>query len=177
MVVNLNDSAVSSSDVSLQRLEKGAWVTVESKTIEAPKEIEKVTFTIKQTTPAAVSYRIYASETEYVTGGASDAFTVSGAKQTAGLTVRYSGKQKYKKSGLKLLVKTTGAYTGTAAVYDGKKKIKTVAVRYGEGTVKLPKNLKKGTHKISVKFTPGGEYKGIYKEKTSAVKRIIIRIS
>jgi hypothetical protein len=173
-VINLNDSLVSSSELYLQRYDSSGWVTVSSYDVLQPKEIERVSFSIKQSTPLAKQYRVYAPETNYVTGGTSEVFTVKGTKQSIGLTIKYSGKQRYKKSALKLTVKTSAANTGTAVVYDGKKKIKSIAIRYGEGTGKLPKDLKKGTHKFRVTFVPGGEYKGFYNSKSSAVKKVTI---
>jgi putative NIF3 family GTP cyclohydrolase 1 type 2 len=162
-VFNLDASVATAADIDLQRYDNQTWTTLERKQVSSPKEIEQVAFSIKQYTPETKYYRISVPETSYVTGGISEIFTVAGETQTPGLSVRYSGKQRYKKTSMKLVIKTAKAFTGKAVIFDGKKKIKTVAVQYGEGTAKLPKNLKKGTHKIKVQFVPCGEYKGFYR--------------
>jgi hypothetical protein len=101
------------------------------------------------------------------------------------LTVKYSGsKQKYKKSAVKLTIRATEGYQGKVTIYDGKKKLKTIRVSSGNltgagsgagSTYVLPKSLKKGTHKITVKFTATGAYKTWYKDKTSKVKKITVK--
>jgi hypothetical protein len=133
-------------------------------------------WTIRQATSAKKSYRLYAPPTVYTTGGASPVFTVSGKKQTPSFRLTYSAvSQKYNSSKrVKLAIATNGnsAHTGKATVYDGKKKIGTFTVKQGKGSYTLPKRLKKGTHKIKVKFTATAEFKPFYKTKTTSVQKI-----
>jgi hypothetical protein len=140
---------------------------------------------LKLPTAAKTSYRLYVPETDYVTGGYSATFTLSGKKASPGLVVKYSGKQKYKKSGMSLniYINDKGAFEGKVYIYDGKKKIKTLKVlrgyiadKYGyyskSNKYTLPKTLKKGTHKIKVKFIPSTDYAKFYNSQTSAAKTV-----
>jgi hypothetical protein len=89
---------------------------------------------------------------------------VSAAK--AKLTIKRSDTfQVYKKSGVKLTVtakKGSKKATGKVTFLAGKKKLKTVKLKKGEASYTLPKTLKKGTQKITVKY--GGA------SKTTTVK-------
>ncbi|MDR2487091.1 MAG: hypothetical protein LBD12_03920 [Clostridiales Family XIII bacterium] len=171
-VTGLGASDETGATAYLQRNDGGSWVTVGEAVKDSPKSIEKLTFEIRQETPSPKQYRFYVPDASYVTGGTSSVFTVSGERQTPTLSVRYSGKQRYRKTGMKLVVSTGKAYTGRATVYDGGKRIKNISVRYGEGVGSLPKSLKKGMHRIKVVFTPTEEFAGFYREVASAVRLV-----
>jgi hypothetical protein len=104
----------------------------------------------------------------------SPVFTVQGERQSVGSKVKYSkNSQKYKKSSVKLTIATTRAYTCKATIYDGKKKLKTIQIRNGRpATYSLPKKLKPGTHKITVKFTANEEFTNFYAVHTTKAKKI-----
>jgi hypothetical protein len=167
-----------SGNVALQRLDGTKWVTVHSSgsyTYESSPSWQ-LTYTIKQTTPTVKQYRLYVEGDAYTTGGTSAIFKISGTKQDPKFTVKYSKtSQKYKKTAVKLTFKTKNPISGKATIYDGKKKLKTVNIKQGAGTYTLSKKLKKGTHKIKVKFVASGENKEYFKDKTTAVKKIKVK--
>ncbi|MDR0596533.1 MAG: hypothetical protein LBG50_03230 [Clostridiales Family XIII bacterium] len=180
------------SNVYLQRKDGASWVEVDrtSSYTSTSSPTYTVKFTnVKQTVSAPTSYRLYVPQTEYVTGGYSQVFTVSGKKAAPGLVVKYSkSSQKYKKGGVKLdiSIANKGAYEGKAYVYDGKKKLATLSVKSGYIKSKngyyvqgnkyaLPKKLKKGTHKIKVKFVPNSYYAKFYTTKTTGAKKIKVK--
>jgi len=134
-----------------------------------------VTFSFAENSPAAVNYRLYVAETAYVTGGASEVFTVSGALQQPVVSVKYSAKsQTIGGKQVKLTIRAQDIYAGKAVVYDGKKKLGSAKIDRATGTAtyKLPKTLKAGTHKIKVVYEPAAEYVGIYAKWTSAVTKV-----
>jgi hypothetical protein len=171
----------SGNSIQLQRKDGSRWVKIDTgyawdwsgSFTTASK------WNIRQTTPAKTSYRLYVPTNDYVTGGTSDEFTISGKKRTPSFSLKYStASQKYNSSKrVKLTIKTRGssAHTGKAVVYDGKTRIGSFTVKQGKGSYKLPKKLKRGTHKISVKFTATAEFKPFYNTKTTPVKMIKVR--
>jgi hypothetical protein len=81
--------------------------------------------------------------------------TTSQARKTA---VQLKVTKKSAAYGTTHKVKATATVSPTAAgkvtFYDGKKKIKTVTLKKGKATTTLPKNLTRGTHKLTAKYTP-----------------------
>lgn len=77
--------------------------------------------------------------------------------------------------GKRATVKATmsGAVTpeGKIAFYAGKKKLKTVAVKKGVASYKLPANLRVGKHKITVKFQPSRGFSASSASKTIKVAK------
>jgi hypothetical protein len=167
--------------VELQRLENGEWFPLPSRSLYVSKHkyAFEEKFVIEQDTPNVTSYRIHvdANAETNTEETYSPVFTVRGEKQSVGAVVKYSkSSQRYKKAPVTVTVSTTRAYTATAQIYDGKKKLKTLRIKNGNAVSwKLPKKLKKGTHKIKVKVTPGGEFKPFYKVYTSNVKKIKVK--
>jgi hypothetical protein len=162
----------------LERLDGNDWMPVDQKSTYYiySDSSEKFTFKIEQTTPATKRYRIHVPNAGLALENTSEEFTVSGKKQAPGLGVSFSkSSQKYKKTPVTLDITTTRAYTGKATVYDGSKKLKTVPVKNGKGTYTLPKSLKKGTHKIKVKFTAGEEFTAFYNTQTTNGKNIKVK--
>jgi hypothetical protein len=182
----IGDSSETVYAVEVQRKEGAEWKTIGSKSpgIWAAPTIT-ATFDIEQKTPATTQYRFLVKEGNYVTGGVSGVFTISGKKQSPGLSVDFSKKsQKYKKGGVKVSIKTTGAKIGTAVIYDGSKKLKTLSItggfikgKYSESSsfYTLSKKLKKGKHKIKVVFTAKAQYTLFYNKQTSKVTTIKVK--
>ena len=79
---------------------------------------------------------------------------ISSAAATKATIKLSKSTQKYKKTASKVTVSVSGKPAGTVAIYDGKKKLKTVTLKKGKATYTLSKKLKKGTHKIKAVFTP-----------------------
>jgi hypothetical protein len=168
--------------VSLERLDDSTWMYIDKKTcfvssVGGPTYLLK--YTIRQETSAQTQYRfrIEANETLDISETISPTFTIEGVKQNPGLSVKYSkSSQRYKKTPVTLTIRTTAAYTGKAVVYDGKKKLKTLSLKSGNDvTYNLPKKLKIGKRKISVKFTPGGEFTPFYNTVTSKTRSIAVK--
>ncbi|MDR1767423.1 MAG: hypothetical protein LBR32_03160 [Propionibacteriaceae bacterium] len=166
------------ANISLQRLDAGQWLEVSSyrSYVSTGSSGVSLEATITQNTPAKTSYRFVVPATDWTTGATSDTFTVTGQKQSPSLSVSYSAsKQKYKKSAVTLTATTKIAHTGKITVYDGKKKLRSVTVNYSKAKYTLSKKLKKGTHKIKVKFTPSADYAPFFNSATSKVKKIKVK--
>jgi small nuclear ribonucleoprotein (snRNP)-like protein len=166
--------------IYLQRFDGKKWASVEDALTYGNASydwVDSTDFSIHQFTPAKTQYRLYIPSDDYVTGGTSEVFTISGKKQNPTVSVKYSkSSQKYKKTQVKLTMSVGKAYRGKLKIYDGKKLLKTIKAKGTEKvTYKLSKNLKKGTHKITVKYTPNEEYTGFYNSKTTAVKKIKVK--
>ncbi|MDR1833903.1 MAG: Ig-like domain-containing protein [Propionibacteriaceae bacterium] len=167
-----------SFEIILQRKEGSKWVEVERKKKYLNNKVTgaSIDWTIKQRTPAKTSYRYVVPATDWTTGVTSKVFTITGKKQKPSLEVSYSASaQKYKKTAVQLSISTKIANTGKATVYDGKKKLGSVTLTGGSATYTLSKKLKKGTHKITVKFTPTSNYAVFYKAQTSKAKTIKVK--
>ena len=159
--------------VSLQQQSGSKWI--EKSYINLKSGVDLLaTVDIVQTT-AICKYRLFVPGDAYVTGGVSPTFTVSGKKQTPRFTLKYSASsQKYNRTGVKISVSmfSSSARSGKITIYDGKKALKTMALKSGKATWTLPKKLKKGTHRIKVKYTPTRDDKTFYTSRTSTVKKI-----
>ena len=159
--------------LELQRWEGTKWKSISSNTYVLTDGRKSFISKLQQTTPMETKYRFSVQENDYVTGGISPEFTVTGKKQTPNLKVKYSGnKQIYGQTSITLTITSKNVFSGKAEIYDGNKRIKTVKVKNGKATYTLSKKLKKGTHKIKVLLKPTKEYKTFYNNKTSAVKKI-----
>jgi hypothetical protein len=165
-------------NVHLQRKDGSKWVDITTTSTYAYESsyTKALTVTIKQQTPAVKQYRLYVPANTYTTGGTSAIFKVSGKKQDPKFTVKYSAtSQKYKKAGVKITLKTKQSLTGKVTIYDGTKAIKTLTLKQGAATYTLPKTLKVGTHKIKAKFVATSDDKGFFADKTTAVKKIVVK--
>ncbi|CAN5204505.1 hypothetical protein BH11ACT2_BH11ACT2_00920 [soil metagenome] len=76
-----------------------------------------------------------------------------GTKTSTSLFISKS-KQHYKGSAAKVKVHVSHKPAGKVAIYDGKKKLKTLTLKRGSATYTLSKKLSKGTHKLHAVFTP-----------------------
>jgi hypothetical protein len=173
--------------VHIQRLDGSKWVNVDTfQRVQSNTATDTYKiYRIYQYTSGTKSYRLYCPATEYTSEATSAVFTITGKKQSPGLSVKYSKKSQKRGSSsrVRLTVLTKFAYSGKAVVYDGSKKLKTLTIKYGYIKGKyayssyyyLPKTLKKGTHKISVKFTATGVIKPFYKTQTSKVTKIKVK--
>jgi hypothetical protein len=171
----------------VQRLNGSKWVNVETITKYQDNTMATQTYKldVKQYTSGTKSYRLYCPETVYTKAATSAVFTITGKKQSPGLSVKYSKKSQKRGSSsrVRLTILTKEAYSGKAVVYDGSKKLKTLTIKYGfikgktsyKSYYYLPKTLKKGTHKISVKFTATSVFKPFYKTQTSKVTKIKVK--
>lgn len=66
---------------------------------------------------------------------------------------------------------------GKVTFYDGKKKLKTLTLKKGKATYKLPTNLKVGTHKIKAKFQPKSKkVKAVSKTKSVQVFSLSLQL-
>ncbi len=73
--------------------------------------------------------------------------------------------------GATVKVATSGSPTpkGKVVIYDGKKKLKTLTLKSGKTSYKLPANLKVGKHKITAKYLPSAGYASSSASKTISV--------
>ncbi|MDR1768712.1 MAG: hypothetical protein LBR32_09865 [Propionibacteriaceae bacterium] len=175
------------SPVTLQRLSSSKWVSEDqSEPALLPTDGNSTqTWAIKQKTAEATSYRLYVAPSDYVTGGTSDTFTVTGEQRSPKISVKYSAStQRLNKTAVKMTVTAKGLIRGKVRVYDGGKLLSTVTMSKGTAsgetvtgkvTYTLPKSLKKGAHKIKVKFTPTAEYVGFYAQQTSKATKITVK--
>jgi hypothetical protein len=156
------------------------WVTQESKTTATtyPGAGDLIYWTIRHYTPEERLYRIYLeipSDNRFAHDAISNTFRIRGVKNTPIFTLKYSAtKLEYNsQKRVKLTIKTNpySALEGNVTVYDNGKKIGTFTVKEGKGSYLLPK-LKKGTHRVQVKFTATAQYKIFYNTKITPVKEI-----
>jgi hypothetical protein len=167
--------------VVLERRDGDSWFPYTDTTsyIINTKQTANLTYRIKQDTSGVKKYRFHVAANAVLdmSDTVSPEFTVTGERQDPGLAVGYSkSSQRYKKSSVTVTVKMAQAYAGKATIYDGKKKLKTLTIKNGKTvTYKLSKNLKRGNHKITVKFVPGEEFAPFYKTVTSKAKTIKVK--
>lgn len=171
-------SGMRSHEIALQTLSGGKWTDVSRTTnlFLSSMTADTINWTITQKTAAKTSYRFVIPETDWTTGATSEVFTITGVKQSPHLSVSYSSAtQKYKKKAVTLKITTKGPHTGKATIYDGSKKLATVKVAGASATYTLSKSLKKGNHKIKVKFVPSDDYAKAYNTQTSKAKTIKVK--
>jgi hypothetical protein len=167
--------------IELQRLDNGEWFVIDhgQQYVYRNSYTYHKKFEIQQDTPKVTSYRIHVSGNTGINteDTYSPVFTIEGKKQSVGAVVKYSkSSQKFKKTPVKVTVSTTRAYAASAAIYDGKKKLKTFRISHGSAVSwNLPKKLKVGTHNITVKVTPRNEFAPFYGVYTSNIKKIKVK--
>jgi hypothetical protein len=167
--------------IELECLDNGEWFPIQTSTKYVTKNQYTFSkkFEIDQYTPNVTSYRVKVPADGKINMADvySPIFTVEGKKQTVGAVVKYSkSSQRYNKAPVEVTVSTTKAYSAKAEIYDGKKKLRTLTIKHGDPvTWKLPKKLKKGTHKISVKVTAMQEFAPFYEVYKSKTKKIKVK--
>jgi hypothetical protein len=162
-------------------LDGGSWVQISSvsSSFSTTYPTKQLSYNIKQKTSGVKRYRFHAMANAALDMAEtiSPEFTITGERQDPGLTVGYSkSSQRYKKTPVTVTVSMAQAYDGKATIYDGKKKLKTLTIKNGKiVSYTLSKKLKRGNHKITVKFAPEGDYKPFYKTVTSKAKTIKVK--
>jgi hypothetical protein len=168
--------------VALERENYGDWISVDSANVwlsPSGGPSGALSAKIRQNTAATTQYRfhIWPVPDLGMAETISPVFTVTGEMQNPGVSVEYSKKsQRYKKDPVQIKITTERAFEGKAVIYDGKKKLKSLIVKNGSASVySLSKKLKVGTHKISVEFTPRGNYKPFYSVVKTKVRNIKVK--
>jgi|GEM_PF-3752609 len=156
--------------------------TIGGKRIGAPVAVvggkAKVRLPVRSAGTHAVSATFVPTTPATVAGSTSAVRRVKVTKALAVATVKLSPKVKRSaKATVRITVKArgVGAPTGKVAIYDGKKKIKTVTLKKahrGKRAVKIPRIKKLGTHKISVRYLGSANVKA---DRSPAKKLRVVR--